>query len=354
MFALAADGKSLERIQYTPLADWDLPSPEIAPGFNTRTNADLVDSGGAQALSAADIEAMKAEGAAGADIVAALTANSATFAAKTEFSQDKYRKKKARKYIQVATVRRPTAAAVCEAYFSTSPAKTAYLRADALALLLSLANIGAHGRVLVVENCGGLVTAAVAERLGGHGGVTSAWAGGKGTKQPSLAIWRHLNLSSAQRAAMRFTPLSEVLAECRQQQQQEQAAEQAKNKQQHGEQQPPAGAAQLQQQQLQPPFNSCILAATNLSPLALVRHVLPLLAPSASLAVFCPWQQPLAEAMDALRGQGEVAGLALHESWWREMQVLPLRTHPTMNMSHGGGSILSGTVLATDQQRQQQ
>lgn len=50
-----------------------------------------MDSGGAQALSAADIEAMKAEGAAGADIVAALTANSATFAAKTEFSQDKYR-----------------------------------------------------------------------------------------------------------------------------------------------------------------------------------------------------------------------------------------------------------------------
>lgn len=27
-------------------------------------------------------------------------------------------------------------------------------------------------------------------------------------------------------------------------------------------------------------------------------------------------------------------------------QVLPLRTHPTMNMNHGGGYILSATVLA--------
>jgi len=34
---------------------------------------------------------MKASGAAGADIVAALAANSATFAAKTEFSQEKYK-----------------------------------------------------------------------------------------------------------------------------------------------------------------------------------------------------------------------------------------------------------------------
>ena len=71
-----------------PLSDWDLPD---APDFNTRTNATLVDRGGTQALSTAEIEAMKASGAAGADIVAALTANSATFAAKTEFSQEKYK-----------------------------------------------------------------------------------------------------------------------------------------------------------------------------------------------------------------------------------------------------------------------
>lgn len=45
----------------------------------------------AQALTAAEIEAMKAEGKGGQEIVAALTAGSATFAAKTEFSQEKYR-----------------------------------------------------------------------------------------------------------------------------------------------------------------------------------------------------------------------------------------------------------------------
>lgn len=73
----------------TPLKDWDLPEA-AQPGFNTRTNADL-EARGDQALSTADIEAMKAEGRAGEEIVAALTAGSATFAAKTEFSQAKYR-----------------------------------------------------------------------------------------------------------------------------------------------------------------------------------------------------------------------------------------------------------------------
>ena len=73
----------------TPPADWELATPQA--DFNARSNAELVDNGGAQALSTADIEAMKARGSAGAEIVAALAANSATFAAKTEFSQDKYR-----------------------------------------------------------------------------------------------------------------------------------------------------------------------------------------------------------------------------------------------------------------------
>jgi tRNA (adenine-N(1)-)-methyltransferase non-catalytic subunit len=47
-----------------------------------------------------------------------------------------------------------------------------HLRQDALALALSLANIGAHARVLVVDSCAGLVTGAVAERLGGYGVVS--------------------------------------------------------------------------------------------------------------------------------------------------------------------------------------
>jgi hypothetical protein len=47
-----------------------------------------------QALSAESISQMKAEGKAGHEIIAALIENSSTFAAKTEFAQQKYLKKK--------------------------------------------------------------------------------------------------------------------------------------------------------------------------------------------------------------------------------------------------------------------
>lgn len=310
-------------------------------------------------------------------------------------------------------MRRPTALALCQAYFTSTPVKTNYLRADTLALLLNLANVAAHARVLVVEACGGLITAAVAERLGGHGGVVSAWAGGVGTRPPPLGLWRNINLSIAQRAGIRLAPLHQLLTEQAQQAQQagghcscepvpaaeqpqaavearaaeggaaepmdpkpavgspahqpqqqveghaEQQAQQAqqsrpqqRDQQQEGAQQIEEEAQQLpartgngalqaggrgrvpgtwqgqrveQHQRLQPPFNSCILASATLSPLALVRHVLPLLAPSATFAVHCPWQHPLAEAMDALKGQSQVANLALSESWYREMQVRCVR-----------------------------
>jgi tRNA (adenine-N(1)-)-methyltransferase non-catalytic subunit len=38
---------------------------------------------------------------------------------------------------------------------------------DMLALILSLANVGANAEVLVLDMLGGLLTASVAERLGG-------------------------------------------------------------------------------------------------------------------------------------------------------------------------------------------
>lgn len=42
----------------------------------------------------------------------------------------------------------------------------------------------------------------------------------------------------------------------------------------------------------------------------------------------------------------QAVALTLQESFWRESQVLPGRTHPTMTMSATGGYLLSGTAVA--------
>ena len=43
----------------------------------------------------------------------------------------------------------------------------------------------------------------------------------------------------------------------------------------------------------------------------------------------------------------EAVALQLQESWWREYQVLPGRTHPEMMTSGTGGYVLSGVRVSS-------
>lgn len=94
-------------------------------------------------------------------------------------------------------------------------------------------------------------------------------------------------------------------------------------------------------------FNCCIVAAPSHHPTSVITKLMPLLAPSASFAIFSNWQQPLAECHLTLQQSKQALNLTLAESWWREHQVLPARTHPTMSTSGTGGYILSGTAIPT-------
>eukprot|EP00850_Spirogloea_muscicola_P016400 SM000132S26915 [mRNA] locus=s132:303816:308600:- [translate_table: standard] len=174
-----------------------------------KDNRSLSDTNTAQALTEDDILRMRREGTTGGEIVQALVENSATFNAKTEYSQEKYRVRKQKKYAPRVTVRRPTANSLCAAYFLKAPSKTGFLRVDSLALLLNLANVGAHAEVLVVDGCGGLLTAAVAERLGGFGSVCSAYWG---TRPASIDIVRLFNLDPCSASCIIRTSIAELIA----------------------------------------------------------------------------------------------------------------------------------------------
>ena len=51
--------------------------------------------------------------------------------------------------------------------------------------------------------------------------------------------------------------------------------------------------------------------------------------------------------LHAVQVSKEAVALQLNESWWREYQVLPGRTHPGMMTSGTGGYVLSGTKAAS-------
>ncbi|XWS24473.1 hypothetical protein CRYUN_Cryun28dG0105600 [Craigia yunnanensis] len=350
----------------------------------SRDNRAIIDNNQAQSLTGGDIDAMRRQGATGTEIVEALIANSSTFEKKTQFSQEKYRLKKQKKYAPRVLLRRPFSRSICEAYFKKYPARIGFLRVDALSLLLSMANVTANSDVLVVDMVGGLLTGAVAERLGGTGSVCNTYLGG--TPYP-MEIIRMFNFSNEIYERTLRCSLNDLCSAQRTDEQVDQHEDVCAVESQSNEQTilsfsteevhlssengaadhvpenelstvrktckaPKAGdrapkeAIQLWKEN---GFSSLIIAAPEQDAWSLVKDLLPLLSTSAPFAIYHQYLQPLATCMHNLQLEKMAIGLQISEPWLREYQVLPSRTHPCMQMSGSGGYILSGTRTNTSQ-----
>ncbi|GKV17862.1 hypothetical protein SLEP1_g28317 [Rubroshorea leprosula] len=348
----------------------------------SRDNRAIIDNNQAQNLTGEDIDEMRRQGATGNEIVEALIANSTTFEKKTQFSQEKYRRRKQKKYAPKVLLRRPFARSISEAYFKKYPVRIGFLRVDTLSLLLSMANIAPNSDVLVVDMIGGLLTGAVAERLGGTGFICNTYLGD--TPYP-MDIVRIFNFSNEICQRILRCSLNDLHSAqngtCDQKQQLEggcmlesQSNEQislsatAEEVQLSSEdglglasdndlsavsktcKAPKAGdKASKETIQLwkENGFSSLIIAAPEVDVWSFVKDLLPLLSYSAPFAIYHQYLQPLATCMHNLQVEKMAIGLQISEPWLREYQVLPSRTHPCMQMSATGGYILSGTRIYT-------
>lgn len=142
-------------------------------------NRNIVDDGKSQKLTRDDIEMLKEQGLKGQEIIQQLIDNSSTFKDKTEYAQDKYIKKKKKKYENTVMILKPSCRILAMMYHGREPGKICHLRHDTLAQMLTLANIHAGSKVLVFETCSGLVLGAVMERMGGYGSVIQMYPGGE-------------------------------------------------------------------------------------------------------------------------------------------------------------------------------
>ena len=150
-----------------------------------RTNRETVDEPGRQKLTMSDIEEMKKDGtAAGRDIISRLLSSHSGLEQKTAFSLAKYTLRKARKFTRQFTVL-PMDVPILTHWLlnEKDPLKIFELRDEMIALMGSWANIhyaaenelytvhggnsqAGGGRWLMVDDTGGLVIAAVADRMG--------------------------------------------------------------------------------------------------------------------------------------------------------------------------------------------
>ncbi|XP_061429597.1 tRNA (adenine(58)-N(1))-methyltransferase non-catalytic subunit TRM6 [Lethenteron reissneri] len=160
-----------------PLCASKVLKAEVAVSESGVDNRNIQSDGSAQKLTRDDISALKEQGLRGTEIVSQLVENSSTFKEKTEFSQEKYIKRKKKKYESHITVLKPNARLLATMYHSREPAKICHLRVDSLSQLLASGNVRASGKTIVVESCSGLVLGAVMERMGGHGTILNVHAG---------------------------------------------------------------------------------------------------------------------------------------------------------------------------------
>ena len=141
-------------------------------GESGEDNRDLTDKDN-QKLSRDEINKMREDGVAGVEIVEKLIENSETFQNKTKFSQEKFLKKKAKKYHQYILIRKPSIRLLMEINYKADPMKLLNLRVDTLSQILTMTNVHSGGKYLVYETgAQGLVVSSVLERVGATGRVT--------------------------------------------------------------------------------------------------------------------------------------------------------------------------------------
>ena len=96
-----------------------------------------------------------------------------------------------------------------------------------------------------------------------------------------------------------------------------------------------------QREMLRRGVNSLVVASNN--PLEEVPLLLPYLQPSGVLVVYSQYQDLLAELFAGLKRSGQWVDISMSENFMRKYQVLPMRTHPYMNMFNNSGFVLTAT-----------
>ena len=302
----------------------------------TEDNRNLVDNNSAQKLESDEITKMKREGLSGSQIITALVKHSASFADKTLFSKQKYLRKKIKKFVKRFRVERADTRTLAEGLFEKDQRKMCSLRWDSLAQILSVVNILPSSKILVLDDaCGGFVSAAVAKRMGteGEGRVLSCHR-----KNIKVQNTKAFNFTSKENEVMLSFLYENIdaLVDSEETSTSETATKRSQDR---------SKIRREIARTLQGGVDGLLIVVDGLNddPIPLLTRTLPLLKPGGSFAVFCAFMEPLTECFLRLQEKPRSAiDVQLTETWMREIQVLPLRTHPTMNMHGHSGYILRG------------
>lgn len=358
-----------------------IPDPSLLESFMNdydNDNRDLVDSNQSQKMTEDELVQMRADPSiCGSTIVKAIIENSSTFESKTSFSKAKYIKRKQIKYQYRCRLTRCTAATICRALYLKDARRMMNLREDSLAQILSFANVSAGCKILCFDTCCGVVTGACAQRMGGYGLIHSIYIG----QAPCFVdLIGRFNLSFVEHTSIKWLHAGQIFHDdvnvkqseedyelidrnrlvwpCCLQSHTQKYVENMKSDEERipfMEKRASRFARKLTRptsdevlKSLEDETKKCdsLILACNYDPTHTLLTLLPYLEASCPFVVFYEYLEPLVECFREIQKQSLAINLRLTDTWMREYQILPNRTHPNMNMSQNGGFILTGVKLS--------
>ena len=291
-------------------------------------NRNVHDSNTAQKLTKDEIDNLKSEGLRGQELVDKLVENSSSFGEKTEFSQEKYLKRKEQKYGDFVILHRPTVRMIVSCLYKENPFQVANLREDTLALTLNTAGVRAGGKFLLLEDgTEGIVLAGMLERMGNSGRVIQLHQ----LDCPRAAVTMSDLAPGVLENVVLAVRLSSLLK--------------LNDEVNNGDSAELTGYKKIENIALTELRNNDfdgLIIATKSHPKSILSQFLQFLSPSAPFVVYSPYIDVLKECFAETKVKSSIANERISETWFRDYQVLSGRTHPEMNMSGGGGYLFSG------------
>ncbi|XP_061602509.1 tRNA (adenine(58)-N(1))-methyltransferase non-catalytic subunit TRM6 isoform X2 [Cololabis saira] len=338
---------------------------------------------------------LKEQGLKSEEIVQQLIDSSSTFNDKTGYSQEKYIKKKKKKYENTVTILKPTCRILAMMYHGREPGKICHMRYDTLAQILTLANIHAGSKVLVFDTCAGLVLGSIMERMGGYGSVIQMYPGAGPVRaavesfgfparfhdmlhefpichvnalmagtldvagKDSVADGKQVNVTADEEQNQQEGGPGEESMETKtsggteqdqetieKEERRKAKAEERKVKLEEKQRKLAAAAALLEGRNA-----DGLVIASRFHPCPVVLRLIEFVSPSRPFVVYSQYLEPLIECYTKLKERGGTVNLRITDTWLRRYQVLSDRTHPLLLMSGGGGYVLSGTTVALDRSK---
>lgn len=336
-------------------------------------NRNIVDDRSTQNLSAEEIQKLREECESSSEIVGKLVENSKSFASKTEYSQEKYLKRKEKKYFEYVQIKRPSIRLIADIYWRLDVDKVMGVRFDTLSQIISYSGVCSVGNFLLYESgTNGLLPAAFLNSIGANskGKVVHMHPGNVAQKQAIQAIdfpqeqlercisvniysvLRHFHQNKekpeengkeavevVEDDSINHKRKNESTEDGGPEPKQPKLDEDAAKKPQQWEVDN-AAACELMNEK----FDALVIVAKE-HPQNIIKALLPFVKPSRPLVVFSTAREILTECYMELKSAANVTYLRITSNWMRQYQILPNRTHPDVTMSANSGYLLTGYTI---------